>query len=126
MGSINPYVESNQLLPVILENRAKTDPHGIWAKFPVSPSTYTEGFRSATHLELLNAVNKVAWLLEETLGRGKNFETIAYLGPNDLRSIIVVLAGIKTGYKVRQYELNGLIGNQALVTGLDIPTLSTK
>ncbi|KAG4438803.1 hypothetical protein IFR05_005694 [Cadophora sp. M221] len=99
MGSINFYVESNELLPIILENRAKTDPHGVWAKFPVSSTTYAEGFRSATHLELLNAVNKVAWLLEESLGRSETFETIAYLGPNDLRSIIVVLAGIKAGYK---------------------------
>ncbi|KAH6696768.1 putative NRPS-like enzyme [Leptodontidium sp. MPI-SDFR-AT-0119] len=99
MGSTNPYVESNELLPIILENRAKTDPHGVWAKFPISPITYTEGFRSATHLELLNAVNKVAWLLEMSLGRSESFETIAYLGPNDLRSIIVVIGGIKAGYK---------------------------
>ncbi|KAH9211309.1 putative NRPS-like enzyme [Leptodontidium sp. 2 PMI_412] len=99
MGFTNPYVESNELLPIILENRAKTDSHGVWAKFPISPTTYTEGFRSATHLELLNAVNKVAWLLEMSLGRSESFETIAYLRPNDLRSIIVVIGGIKAGYK---------------------------
>jgi len=100
MGSISTYVESNELLPIILENRARYNPNGVWARFPNSPSSYAEGFRSATHLELLNAVNKVAWLLEETLGKGKNFETIAYIGPNDLRCSIVVLAGIKAGYKV--------------------------
>ena len=106
MGDISLFVESDELLPTILENRAKTDPNGTWAKFPISTSTYQDGFRSATHLELLNAVNKVAWLLEESLGRSDTFETIAYLGPNDLRSIIVVLAGIKTGYKVIFEEID--------------------
>jgi hypothetical protein len=102
MGSIGQFVERDQLIPVILENRAKLDPHGIWARFPISSQSYKEGFRSATHLELLNAVNKVAWLIEETLGKSNNFETIAYLGLNDLRYAIVVLAAIKTGYKVCQ------------------------
>jgi hypothetical protein len=94
-----PPSDSNQLLPTILDNRAKTNPHGIWAKFPVSPTTYGSGFRSATHLEVANAINKVAWLLDEHFGKGKDFETLAYLGPNDLRYTIVVVAGIKAGYK---------------------------
>jgi hypothetical protein len=94
-----PPSDSNQLLPTILDNRARTNPHGIWAKFPVSPTTYGSGFRSATHLEVANAINKVAWLLDEHFGKGKDFETLAYLGPNDLRYTIVVVAGIKAGYK---------------------------
>lgn len=124
MGSTNPYVESNELLPIILENRAKTDPHGVWAKFPISPTTYTEGFRSATHLELLNAVNKVAWLLEMSLGRSESFETIAYLGPNDIRSIIIVIGGIKTGYKVSSENFKNEFFH--FLISLDILALSAK
>ncbi|KAG4420085.1 hypothetical protein IFR04_006744 [Cadophora malorum] len=126
MGSISPHVESNELLPTILENRAKSDPHGIWAKFPISSSTYREGFRSATHLELLNAVNKMAWLLEESLGRSEDYGTIAYLGPNDLRSIIVVLAGIKTGYKTfLPSPRNSKIAQHSLLAGLECNVLLT-
>ncbi|PVH73918.1 putative AMP dependent ligase/synthetase [Cadophora sp. DSE1049] len=126
MGSITPHVENNELLPIILENRAKSDPYGVWAKFPISSSTYKEGFRSATHLELLNAVNKLAWLLEESLGRSENFETIAYLGPNDLRSIIVVLAGIKTGYKTfLPSPRNSKAAHHSLLTRLECKVLLT-
>ncbi|KAH7411425.1 putative NRPS-like enzyme [Cadophora sp. MPI-SDFR-AT-0126] len=126
MGSITPHVENNELLPIILENRANSDPHGIWAKFPISSTTYKEGFRSATHLELLNAVSKVAWLLEKSLGRSENFETIAYLGPNDLRSIIVVLAGIKTGYKTfLPSPRNSKAAHHSLLARLDCKVLLT-
>lgn len=105
MGSVieqaeKGHIDGNQLLPVILENRAREDPHGIWAKFPISPNSYSEGFRSVTRQEMMNAVNRVAWILERDLGRSQTFETIAYIGPNDLRCTIVVLAGIKVGYKV--------------------------
>ncbi len=88
-----------QTLPAILEQRATTEPDGVFAKVPIS-TTYAEGFRSVTYLELLSAVNRVAWLLEEQFGKSQNFPTIAYLGPGDLRYSIVVLAGIKSGYKV--------------------------
>ena len=34
------------------------------------------------------------------LGRSTVFETIAYIGPSDLRYAIVFLAAVKCGYKV--------------------------
>ena len=104
MDSITPskrnYTDGKQLLPVIVDDRAQNDPLGVWAKFPISPTSYAQGFRSVTHLEMANAVNRIAWILENTLGKSKTFETIAYLGPNDLRCTMVVLAGVKVGYKV--------------------------
>ncbi|KAF7133671.1 hypothetical protein CNMCM5793_004969 [Aspergillus hiratsukae] len=91
---------TNQLLPAVLEIRARSNPHGAWAKFPASDHTYTSGVRTATNLEVLNAVNKLAWLLEESLGRSSEFETLAYIGPFDLRYFIILLAAIKVGYKI--------------------------
>lgn len=94
---------TDQVLPNVLDNRARNNPNGAWAKFPSSNTTYEDGFRVATNNQVANAVNRVAWLLEEQLGRGQNFETIAYIGPNDLRSYIVLLAGIKVGHKVQTH-----------------------
>jgi hypothetical protein len=65
MVPITSQPNGNQLLPVVLENRARLNPHGAWAKFPVSDHTYASGLRTATNLEVSNAVNKLAWLLEE-------------------------------------------------------------
>ncbi|KAJ5272905.1 NRPS-like enzyme [Penicillium angulare] len=94
-----PSPSADLLLPVALDQRARSNPQGVWARFPISDNTYKDGFRIATNHQVANAVNRIAWLLEEELGRGKEFETVAYIGPNDLRSYIVLLAAIKAGYK---------------------------
>jgi acyl-CoA synthetase (AMP-forming)/AMP-acid ligase II len=105
MTATNAAPLSHQLLPTVIETRAKLDPNGVFAKFPVSSISYDSGFRSITHLEALNAINHVAWTLEENFGKGQNFETVAYIGPNDPRYHIVLIAGIKAGYKVSQWPI---------------------
>lgn len=92
---------AKQLLPTVLDERAKTNPNGIFAKVPRSATTYAEGFRSVTYSELVNGINRLAWLLDEFFGKGQGFPTITYLGPSDLRYSMIVVAAIKAGYKVR-------------------------
>jgi len=93
------HSHGEQLLPTLLENRANVEPNGIFAKIPLSTTTYAQGFRSVTNAELCNAINRVAWLIDGQFGKGHNFPTLAYLGPSDLRYSIVVVAAIKAGYK---------------------------
>lgn len=101
MGSIEAPI-SHQLLPTLFENRARLNPDGIYAKVPLSNTSYGSGFRSITHREALTAIDYVAWTLEKSFGKCPNFETIAYMGPNDPRSHFVLIAGMKVGYKVRK------------------------
>jgi len=102
MASTTVLPHSNQLLSTIFETRAKLDPNGVFEKFPVSSTSYEAGFQSITHLQALNAINYVAWALEKGFGKSHNFETIAYLGPNDPRYHLVLIAAMKVGYKVNQ------------------------
>lgn len=95
-----PKVDAYQAMPTALEKRALEEPNGVFTKIPRSTSSYKPGFRSVTNPEMLNAVDRLAWIFERDLGKGLNFEAIAYIGPTDLRYWIVVLAAIKTGYKV--------------------------
>ncbi|EED17424.1 NRPS-like enzyme, putative [Talaromyces stipitatus ATCC 10500] len=99
MGKGDLQTNSQQLLPSVLKTRAQCNPDGAWAQFPVSDTTYALGLETATNLQVFNAVNKVAWLLDGKLQPSSSFETIAYIGPFDLRYFIVVLAAIKVGYK---------------------------
>lgn len=46
-------------------------------------------------------MNRAAGWLEVTFGRSSTFETMAYIGPNDIRYFIFVLAASYVGYKVR-------------------------
>ncbi|KAI7688768.1 hypothetical protein KC353_g19863, partial [Hortaea werneckii] len=85
------------LLSDIIRDRASRDPDAPFAKVPRG-NAYRNGYRVVTKSALVAAVDHVADLIETTFGRGCNFERVAYLGFNDLRYTIVLLACIDTGH----------------------------
>ena len=96
-----PHCE-RQLVPKLVDQRAEADPDSLYAEYPVSSSSYDEGYHKITYRGLANAVNGAAWWLHRTLGPGKNFEALAYMGPNDLRYTALILAAVKAGYIVME------------------------
>lgn len=92
---------TRELVPSIVDHLALVKPNSVYAEYPVSTLSYQEGYRRITYGELANAVNGVAWWLQEALGPGKDFETLAYIGPNDLRYPALILGAVKAGYVVR-------------------------
>ena len=95
-----PAVNIKQLLINIIDGVAHSEPNTVYAEVPRNPATYEEGFRQITYKDLANAVNGLAWWLQDTLGPGKNFETLCYMGGNDIRYNAILLASVKAGYKV--------------------------
>ena len=89
-----------RLIPVVIDQIAKSEPDATFVESPVSSTTYEAGYRPITFRQFANAINGAAWWLEKELGKGQKHETLAYIGPNDLRYIILVVAAVKTGYKV--------------------------
>jgi acyl-CoA synthetase (AMP-forming)/AMP-acid ligase II len=104
MADLQSVEDVPQTLLHVLDSRAQSGPDRVWAKFPVSPNSYDQGFRAATYGQIRNAVDRMAWKLAETIGMSTRFDTLAYLGPGDLRYHIVLLAAAKAGYKVVQPE----------------------
>ena len=94
-----PY--GSRLLPQVVDQLSRTDPIRVYATFPLS-SDLSRGFRDVTMLEIARVVNKLAWWIERNLGRSTVFETVAYIGPSDLRYAIVFLAAVKCGFKVSE------------------------
>ena len=90
-----------RLLPQVVDELSRSDPTRVYATFPLS-SDLSHGFRDVTMLEVAQSINKLAWWIEMNLGRSTVFETIAYIGPSDLRYAIVFLAAVKCGYKVSE------------------------
>lgn len=87
------------LLPSLIDHRAQTEPDTVWTEYPASPSTYDEGFKTVTYRKLANAVSGAARWIERTLGgKSDNFEVLAYMGPNDVRYMILIAAAVKAGY----------------------------
>lgn len=94
--------QRKQLLPNIVDGMARTRPEAIYAETSVSPTTYDKRYLKITYRALANAVNGVAWLLRDRLGEGTNHDTVAYIGPNDLAYVFMILGASKAGYKVRK------------------------
>ncbi|TGO65714.1 hypothetical protein BCON_0001g00280 [Botryotinia convoluta] len=116
-----------QLLNNIIDGMARTRPNALWAVEPISSTTYSEGFRKITYSALANAVNGVAWWLTEQLGPGfrKDFQTICYMGWNDLRYVAMVLGAVKAGYKILLVSpYNSNEGNISLFNALDCHVLA--
>lgn len=90
-----------QLLNLVVDRRAKENPEVIYAEYPISTTGYGQGFLKITYKDLANAINGLAWWLHNTIGPGKDFETLAYIGPLDVRYNALLLGAVKAGYKVR-------------------------
>lgn len=93
-------IEKKQTLPAIVDGMAHAQPFALYAEYPYSPKSYEAGVRKVTYRDFANAINGLAWQLDEVLGPAENFPTLAYIGPNDLRYAALTLACVKVGYKV--------------------------
>lgn len=92
--------QSTHLLNHIVDDMARNRPEAIYAELPLSPTSFAEGFRIITYRLFSNAINGIAWWLNMTLGPEQKFETLAYIGPNDMRHSILLLGAVKVGFKV--------------------------
>ncbi|KAK3174025.1 putative NRPS-like protein biosynthetic cluster [Lepraria neglecta] len=115
---------TGDLLPHLVDKRAALTPNIIYSEYPVSTSTYEEGYRKITYKDFANAVNGAAAWLVDTLGPGKDFETLAYMGPNDIRYPALILGAVKAGYKLfLTSPRNSLAAQSALFDTLNCKTL---
>ncbi|GLA30077.1 putative NRPS-like protein biosynthetic cluster [Aspergillus niger] len=113
----------SELLPNIFDHYAQVKPDAIYAEYPVDPMTYEKGYRPLTYKAFANAINGVAGWLTKTLGPGTG-ETLAYLGPNDLRYPALVLGAVKAGYCMfLTSPRNSAVAHQSLFTKLECTTL---
>ncbi|PVH98212.1 acetyl-CoA synthetase-like protein [Periconia macrospinosa] len=89
----------NELTPNIVDHLARLTPDAPYALYPNHPLSYSHGYRTVTYKDLANAIDGLAWWLNENLGKpSQNFDVLSYVGPNDVRYTALVLAAIKAGY----------------------------
>ncbi|MCJ1438984.1 hypothetical protein MMC27_008374 [Xylographa pallens] len=86
-------------LPLLIDKIAKEDPERVFASIPLS-SNAQDGFRELTFSTFAQSINRCAWWIENNLGKGRQFETISYIGPQDLLYAILTISSIKTGHKM--------------------------
>lgn len=99
MSRFNHPNNSDKLIPHIIDELAQTHPEKLYGETPISPETYEHGYRKITYRDLANAINGMTHWIEKTLGLGSAFGTLVYLGPHDVRYVILLVAAVKAGYK---------------------------
>ncbi|KAF7586175.1 hypothetical protein BBP40_009331, partial [Aspergillus hancockii] len=89
----------DRLVHLIPDELAKAVPDHPLFSYP-NTAKPQDGFVDISCKSFANAVNRVSWYLRYLLGRPKNFETIGYMGPNDIRYFLFMFGAIKVGYKM--------------------------
>lgn len=90
------------LIPHLIDQFAHDTPHRTYCSMPTSTSIEDGyGYKDISYSQLANAINHAArWIQHHLSQPSGSHPTIAYLGPPDLRYIILTIAAQKTGYKV--------------------------
>ncbi|KAJ5748104.1 uncharacterized protein N7511_009800 [Penicillium nucicola] len=90
--------QEKRLLATSVDDYAKHNPNNLFAVIPQG-SELSQGFRRLTMKDLAQAVNGMCWYIEEIIGPAQSPEALAYMGSNDVRYFIFMLACQKTGYQ---------------------------
>jgi hypothetical protein len=95
----------------VIDDLALTNPERKICSMPESPDS-AHIYVDLNVKSLSQAINYTAWWIEKSFGKCASFdETLAFLGANDVRYLVMVIACNKTGFKVRllnraAYSLN--------------------
>ena len=112
-----PY--GKRLLPTTIDKIADETPQKLFAAIPRT-GDLKDGFMDVSFGDFARAADRIAWWLEELLGKSTTFETLAYLGPSDLRYFIFMIAVPKLGYKVSKPIFSAGKGKNTLTSGMEL------
>jgi acyl-coenzyme A synthetase/AMP-(fatty) acid ligase len=96
------------VLVTALEEKVKWSPNQTYMRYPTQ-NWEAEGYRTLTYGQYGDSINKLAYWLDDRLGKATENETVAYLGPSDLRYAVLWLAVVKTGRKLMVPDGRGTI-----------------
>ena len=90
----------DRFLHSVFDEISATTPSRLYASIPLS-TDLASGFQDVTFGYVAHCVDVFANSVKKDIGCSDKEETIAYLGLPDLRNVVVFLAAVKCGYKVR-------------------------
>ncbi|KIN09068.1 hypothetical protein OIDMADRAFT_23789 [Oidiodendron maius Zn] len=88
-----------RLLLHYIHQTAAQDPGRVCVSLPILNNP-EDGFRDITLLQFEQAIDYAARWMERHVGRGRSYQTLAYIGPQDSWYLILILAALKTGWKL--------------------------
>ncbi|KAI1406984.1 hypothetical protein F5Y13DRAFT_207076 [Hypoxylon sp. FL1857] len=100
MKESNSIAYGRRLIPHLIDKIAAEDPQRESFQIPRSDKP-KDGWRIITFKTYANAINRCAHRIVETCGPAPDstFPTIAYIGPQDARYLVLMVAAVKAGYQ---------------------------
>ncbi|KAF5979584.1 nonribosomal peptide synthetase MxcG (component of the myxochelin iron transport regulon) [Fusarium bulbicola] len=100
MGSIAHLpAYGHRLLPVVIDEIARDEPDRVLFYTPHNGQP-SQGYDEVTTKIFANSINRLCGWLDSQLGSPTVSKTIAYIGQNDLRYFIMMIASTKLGHRL--------------------------
>lgn len=98
---------AQRTLPGTIDAIARDAPTRTWGRFPESQEAFEQGkLVTVNFATLANSINRVAWVLDALLPERSDLDTIAYIGPSDIRYYILACAACKCRLKVGSWVVS--------------------
>lgn len=96
---VEPFY-GRRLMLHVLDGIAASEPSRPFIHAP-NTSNPSDGWKPITYKEMAQAVDSVAWQITKAYGPAwkGTFPTVAYIGPMDVRYVVIVLGCMKAGYQ---------------------------
>ncbi|KAK2839260.1 putative NRPS-like protein biosynthetic cluster [Arthroderma sp. PD_2] len=91
----SPY--GKRLIPQIMDDLAAAEPERVVFSL-TALSDGSPSFRQITARTFSKAVDKTAWWIHGQVGKPELVQPVGYIGPHDLRHILLTYACVKAGY----------------------------
>ena len=88
-----------RLLPQLIDEIAKDDPDRTLVSVPRGTGV-ADGYMDVSFKILATAINRCAWWIDQNIGRCHTLAPIFFIGPTDIRYLIILFAAAKTGHTV--------------------------
>lgn len=106
-------MKSQRQLATTIDESAEKNPSQRFAVIPHENEVKNE-YQELSMKDLAQAVNFMCWWIEDTIGQAQSRETLAYMGANDVRYFVFMIACQKTGYQVRETGVISELGDRAV------------
>ncbi|KAI1177786.1 acetyl-CoA synthetase-like protein [Nemania sp. FL0916] len=93
------HASTRRLIHLIPDELAEVVPEHPLFSYPKTENP-GDGFIDVSARCFADAINRAAWWLAHHLGEPSDFETVAYIGSNDIRYLLLMFGAIKVGYKM--------------------------
>ncbi|KAM7185984.1 acetyl-CoA synthetase-like protein [Naviculisporaceae sp. PSN 640] len=88
-----------RLIPHIIDDLALNEPDRVTYSI-VKSADVSQGMTEISAKAMAQAVNKAAWWLQSQIGETSESQMVGYIGPHDLRYVVLTYACIKAGHQI--------------------------